>query len=303
MLSVDVFKKMNNFNNKTSKMKKSLLFLCLFTVYINICSQENGKVILLIRGDDIGSSHTANVACIESYRNGIMKSVELMVPGPWFPEAVRLLNENPGLDVGVHLVITSEWNNIKWRPLTCCPSLTDKDGYFYPFIWQREDYPEGTALKNASWKINEIEAEFRAQIEMAKRYVPHISHLNCHMDCGNCAPEIAVLTQKLAEEYDLDIDTHRLGYKSISLWDEQDSTADQRINSAVRIIKNLNPGKYLFIEHPGFDTPEMRAIWHRGYENVAADRDAVTKVFTSQQVKDAVISARITLVSYRDAAK
>jgi hypothetical protein len=29
-----------------------------------------------------------------------------------------LLNENPGLDVGVHLVLTSEWNDIKCRPLT-----------------------------------------------------------------------------------------------------------------------------------------------------------------------------------------
>ena len=110
-----------------------------------LCTDLNSQSInLLIRGDDIGSSHTANVACIESYKNGIMRSVELMVPGPWFPEAVRLLNENPGLDVGVHLVVTSEWNDIKWRPLTCCPSLVDKDGYFYPMIWQRKDFPAGT---------------------------------------------------------------------------------------------------------------------------------------------------------------
>lgn len=283
-------------------MKKSFLVLCLLTGYISNYSQEENKVKLLIRGDDIGSSHAANIACIESYRNGIMQSVELMVPGPWFPEAVTLLNENPGLDVGVHLVITSEWNNIKWRPLTCCPSLVDKDGYFYPFIWQIEDYPEGTALKDADWEINEIEAEFRAQIETAKRHVPHISHLNCHMGCENCAPEIAALVQKLAVEYDLDIDTRKLGYKSIELWDKQDSTSAQRISSAVETLKNLKPGKYLFIDHPGQDTPEMRAIWHKGYENVAADRDAVTKVFTSQVVRDAVISARIYLVSYKDAA-
>jgi predicted glycoside hydrolase/deacetylase ChbG (UPF0249 family) len=56
-----------------------------------------------------------------------MRSVELMVPDPWFPESVRLLNENPGLDVGLHLVVTSEWNDRKWRPLSCCRSLVDKD--------------------------------------------------------------------------------------------------------------------------------------------------------------------------------
>ncbi len=154
---------------KPMKPMKPITSVMLIIISVFSLEAQSGKEInLLIRGDDIGSSHTSNVACIESYKNGIMRSVELMVPGPWFPEAVRLLNENPGLDVGVHLVVTSEWNDIKWRPLTCCPSLVDKDGYFYPMIWQRPDFPAGTALNDAPWKIEEIEKEFRAQIETGK---------------------------------------------------------------------------------------------------------------------------------------
>jgi hypothetical protein len=49
------------------------------------------------------------------------------------------------------------------------------------------------------------------------------------------------------------------------------------------------------------DTPEMQAIWHKGYENVAADREAVTRVFTSREVMEALRSRKITLTSYRDA--
>lgn len=282
---------------------KNYIVILLLIISNLISSQTPGEIKLLIRGDDIGSSHTANVACIESYKNGIMRSVELMVPGPWFPEAVRLLNENPGLDVGVHLVITSEWNDIKWRPLTCCPSIVDKDGYFYPMIWQREDFPKGTALKDAPWKIEEIEKEFRAQIEMAKRHVPHVSHVNCHMGCESCAPEISALVKKLAEEYNLNADPSKYGYKYISLWERENTTAEARIASAVKTIKELKPGKYLFIDHPGLDTPEMRAIWHKGYENVAADRDAVTKVFTSAEVKKAVSEKGIVLISYKEYAK
>ncbi|HAM09520.1 MAG: hypothetical protein A2X05_02975 [Bacteroidetes bacterium GWE2_41_25] len=284
-------------------MKIKLITILLLIVSNYISCQTTGEIKLLVRGDDIGSSHTANVACIESYKNGIMRSVELMVPGPWFPEAVRLLNENPGLDVGVHLVITSEWNDIKWRPLTCCPGIVDKDGYFYPMIWQREDFPKGTALKDAPWKLDEIEKEFRAQIEMAKRHVPHASHVNCHMGCGSCSPEIENLIKRLAKEYDLNAEPSEHGYKYISLWKREDTTADARIASAVKIIKELKPGKYLFIDHPGLDTPEMRAIWHTGYENVAADRDAVTKVFTSSEVKKAVSEKGIKLVSYRESSK
>jgi len=283
------------------KTKLILILLLIVSNYINC--QPSGEIKILIRGDDIGSSHTANVACIESYKNGIMRSVELMVPGPWFPEAVRLLNENPGLDVGVHLVITSEWNDIKWRPLTCCPSLVDQDGYFFPMIWPRSDFPKGTSLKEAQWKIEEIEKEFRAQIEMAKRYVPHVSHVNCHMGCESCAPEIAKLVNKLAEEYKLKTKPFKESYKYLPLWKKEDTTAETRIASTVKTIKAVKPGNYIFVDHPGLDTPEMRAIWHTGYENVATDRDAVTKVFTSDEVKKAINEKGIILVSYKESTE
>jgi hypothetical protein len=55
-----------------------------------------------------------------------------------------------------------------------------------------------------------------------------------------------------------------------------------------------------FDEHPGVDTPEMRAIGHPGYENVAEDRDGVTKALTSPKVKAAVQRRGIRLISYGD---
>ena len=80
---------------------------------------------LIIRGDDMGFSHSGNVALIKCYTEGFMTSVEVIVPSPWFPEAVKLLQANPNLDVGIHLALTSEWDNVKWRPLTDGPSLRD----------------------------------------------------------------------------------------------------------------------------------------------------------------------------------
>jgi hypothetical protein len=135
---------------------------------------------------------------------------------------------------------------------------------------------------------------------MAKRYVPYISHVNCHMGCEGCAPEIADLVKRLAIEYKLDIQPSEKGYRGIRLWTGSDTTAQQRIAAAVNTIKNLKPGKYLFVEHPGLDTPEMQAIGHTGYEKVAADRNAVTKVFTSPEVSEAIKKSGIRLVSYKD---
>jgi hypothetical protein len=65
-------------------------------------------------------------------------------------------------------------------------------------------------------------------------------------------------------------------------------------------LKNMKPGKYFFIEHPGMNTPEMQAIGHKGYDKVAADRDAVTKVYTSPEVKALIKELNIKVVGYKD---
>ena len=265
-------------------------------------AQDTAGISLIVRGDDIGSCHAANVACIRAYKEGIVRSTEVMVPCSWFPEAVKMLNENPGLDVGIHLVLTSEWDNYKWRPLTCAPSLTDKDGYFYPTIWPRKNAFAGMALKNADWKIEEIEKELRAQIELGKQKIPQVSHLSFHMGSNSWDPKVKELCDKLAREYGLYVMTPEAGVRGLGGFGNA-KTADERIEKFVKSLEGLKPGTYLFIEHPGLDTPEMRAIGHPGYEDVAQDRDAVTKVFTSEKVKSAVKRLRIKLISYADLKK
>ena len=288
-----------------------IILCCLFLLVINVVSIDrlyaqsaarDKGIRLIVRGDDIGSCHAANVACIRAYKEGIMTSVELMVPCSWFPEAVKMLNENPGLDVGIHVVLTSEWDNYKWRPLTHAPSLTDADGYFYPTIWQRKNMPAGTALRDADWKIEEIEKEIRAQIELGKRKVPHVSHLSFHMGCAGWDPKVQKLCDKLTKEYDLYVVPPEAGVRGIGRFGDA-KTAGERIERFVKLLEKLKPGTYLFVEHPGIDTAEMGAIGHKGYEDVAKDRDAVTEVFVSDKVKDAIQKLGIKLISYADLKK
>jgi predicted glycoside hydrolase/deacetylase ChbG (UPF0249 family) len=281
-----------------------ILLYCLFLSFITTidgqyaqgAAQDKG-ISLIVRGDDIGSCHAANVACIRSYKEGIMTSVELMVPCSWFPEAVKMLNENPGLDVGIHLALTSEWANYKWRPLTQAPSLTDADGYFYPMIWPRKNMPAGTALKDADWKIEEIEKELRAQIELGKQKVPHVSHLTFHMGCASWDPKVKKLCDNLTKEYGFYIEPPEAGVRGIGGFGDA-KTADERIDKFIKKLEELKPGTYLFVEHPGLDTAEMGAIGHAGYEDVAQDRDAVTEVFVSEKVKKAIKKLGIKLISY-----
>lgn len=255
---------------------------------------------LIVRADDMGSAHAANLACIQAYKEGIVRSVELMVPGPWFPEAVKLLNENPGLDVGVHLVLTSEWANMKWRPLTYAPGMVDADGYFFPMDTPNPNFPPNTTFKFSQWKLAEVEKELRAQIETARRHLPRISHLSSHMGATRTDPSLIALEEKLAKEYNLELDARALGLKSMQGWTHAKSPAE-RIQQFINGLEALQPGTYVFVEHPGYDVPELQALGHVGYEDVAADRDAVTRVFTSKEVRATIEKRGIQLLSLKDA--
>ena len=280
---------------------KSLLPLLMAVMFATLeaCSQQKKPARLIVRGDDMGFSHSGNEALIKCSKQGIQTSIEVIVPSPWFPEAVKLLKENPGIDVGVHLAITSEWDNMKWRPVSDCPSLKDEDGYFYPMIWPNKNYPE-KAIKEQDWKLEDIEKEFRAQIELALKYIPQVTHLSGHMGCTWIDESVSVLTKRLAKEYKLDIDLKALNVENVG-YEGPHETLEEKTDSFIRMLDKLKPGgTYLFVDHPGLDTPELRAIHHVGYENVATDRQGVTSLWISEKVKAAIREKNIRLISYKD---
>ena len=276
---------------------KPLLFIALLLLSVHCGYTQKNVARLIIRGDDMGYAHAGNQAIIESYKNGIERSVEIIASSPWFPEAVRLLQENPGIDVGVHLAITSEWDNIKWRPLSDCPSLKDADGYFFPMIWPNKNYP-GRSVTENKWTAQDIEKEFRAQIELVQKKLPRVSHLSSHMGCTGINDTVKAIAKKLAKEYKVDIDLQELQVKPATYKGPHASSAE-KINSFIAMLDDLKPGEtYLFVDHPGLDSPELQAIHHIGYENVAADRQGVTDLFTSNEVKAALKRKNVVAIGY-----
>jgi len=272
------------------------LLLCLA-----LLPRQEGEIRLLVRADDLGAAQAINAASIKSCTEGIARSVEIIVPGPWFPEAVRLLKENPGIDVGVHLCLTSEWENVKWRPLTHAPSLVDKDGYFFPMVRQRKDFPPGTGFLDAKPKAEEVEKELRAQIEKVREHLPRVSHLSAHMGAATSTPEFRAIAQKLAAEFKLTLESP--GAKGIGWGRKFEKPETEKEAALVEILAKLQPGTWMFVEHPAFDVAEMRAMGHVGYTNVAQDREGVTRAFTSEKVKAVIRDRKIRLVSYADLKK
>lgn len=272
---------------KTSKMLGAAAALLLSASIAD--AQE-----IAFRIDDMGALHSVNLASIDVYQNGLATSVEVLTVGAWFPEAVKMLKENPGLDVGVHLAITSEWENVKWRPLTDCPSLVDENGYFFPMMGPNPAYPGQSVMENIEkFDIKEIEKEFRAQIELALKNIPNVTHISGHMMSTAINKDVAEMVKRLSEEYGLpSIDRldsgkqYGFGYLSYA---GPKATASEKIASLVKAVEKTEPGKtYIFIDHPAYDDSEMQTVMHVGYEDVAVDRQGVTDLLKSPELKAAI---------------
>jgi chitin disaccharide deacetylase len=278
-------------------MKKTLIALAFLPLCCILNAQS--KTRLIVRGDDMGYSHAGNLALIKSYKEGIESSIEVIVNSPWYPEAVQLLKENPGIDVGVHLALTSEWENIKWRPMSDCPSLKDSNGYFFPMVFPNKNYP-GQSISEHPWALADIEKEFRAQIEMALKTIPRISHLSSHMGCTYLSAEVTALTKKLALEYTIPVDP-ATDHENMVSYVGNHTTSAEKIEGFIKMLNKLEAGKtYIFIDHPGLDNEEMKAIYHIGYEDVAADRQGVTDTYTNATIKALIKKKGIQLIGYRD---
>lgn len=264
----------------------------------SVAQTEPGDIRLVVRADDMGVAQAANEACIQCYRQGIVRSVEVIVPGAWLLDAVRLLQDNPGLDVGVHLTLTSEWERCKWRPLTYAPSLVDSNGFFYPMNSQRKDFPPNTGFLEAQPKVEEVERELRAQIELLRRHIPRVSHVSMHMGTAGCTPQLRQVTERLSKEYNLMVESQNL--KPVRGFGGSNKSPEQKTADLAKALSELTPGNWIVIEHPGLDTAEMRGLGHLGYYEVCADRVGVTAAFTSAQVRQIVQDRGIKLLGYAD---
>lgn len=280
-------------------MKRTLFLLTLLVAAVCNCSAQR----LLVRGDDIGGSHASNVGIIQTFTEGIERTAEVMVVGPWFPEAVELLRMHPTLDVGIHLVLTSEWDGYKWRPMTECPSLCDEYGYFLRGTFPSKDYPNGSMMERAATiSLGEVEAEMRAQIELALRLIPQVTHLSSHMGCTRITPEIAALSQRLAEEYGLPLMDSSGLYEPLRYG--MGVPIAEREERFLAALAQMEKGKtYMHLDHPAIASPELEATGHIGYENVSEDREGVINLWTSPKVKAYIEEHGIELVSFGDLLK
>ncbi|MCP4900570.1 MAG: ChbG/HpnK family deacetylase [bacterium] len=252
------------------------------------------RIEIAIRCDDIGMSHSVNMAARELIAAGVPFSASVMFACPWYLEAVEILRANSQIGVGVHLTLNSEWEYYKWGPVAgalAVPSLVDTNGHFHA---------SETEFAAANVNIDEVRVELRAQVERAMATGLRVDYLDYHMLTAVSTPELRAIVEELAAEYGLGLSRY-FGESSVSIWDAK---PEAKLTSLLTHVRSAHPGLNLLVIHLGMETPEMQALVDLNNEadpyRVGIHRQAELDAVTSAAFRRAIDDAGINFVTYRE---
>ncbi len=279
----------------------------------------------MVSGDDFGAAPEVNAAVVRAHRDGILTSTSLMVTGEAAGAAVELARTNPGLAVGLHLVLTQ---GRPAAPPADIPHLVTADGTFgdepvkagIGYAWR---YVAGTGRAELG---REIEAQLDAFAATGLPLAHLDGHLNMHLH-----PMVLPVLLELAPRYGLR--AVRLSRESLAAALRHDrrhllrktseglvfralaAYAAPRLRAAgivtaervygmhqtghvderylLALIAALPPGVSELYCHPAERAPTPRAPHQPGYDSVGE-----LAGLTSPRVRAALRTAGVELVSY-----
>lgn len=258
--------------------------------------------LLIINADDFGMCHAVNEAVICALKEGVVHSTTLMVPCPWALHAMHFLAEHPEIPFGIHLTVISDWADYRWGPVTLkeeVPSLINESGYFYNF----ERMPEFLAQVH----LDQLEMEFRAQIEVALTAGLKPTHLDWHsLRISDSREDIFDVMLKLAKEYGLalrvvgqsrieKVQSQGLPSNDYDFLDSYLLDPATKATYYVELLRDLPAGLSEWAVHPALDSSELLAIEQEANHIRQTDFDFLM----SQQAKDVIKEEGIILLDYR----
>ncbi|MDD5069096.1 MAG: ChbG/HpnK family deacetylase [Candidatus Omnitrophica bacterium] len=147
---------------------------------------------LIINADDFGLTKGFNQAITDCFLSGAITGASLCVVGEAFDEALKIYREVPGMDLGLHLVLTAE------RPAAARESVKTlllPNGFFYSDVYQ---FAKALILKKI--KAREVFIELDAQFKKALNNGIKITHVDSHQYV-HLLPLVDDIVIELSEKY------------------------------------------------------------------------------------------------------
>jgi predicted glycoside hydrolase/deacetylase ChbG (UPF0249 family) len=270
---------------------------------------------VLVHADDLGLCPATALAFADLLDAGLVATGSVMVPAPAFCDVSAFCSRDPEADVGVHLTLTCEWEETRWRPVSTrdpATGLVDADGGF----------PARSAVVAAGADLSALRREIDAQVGLARRAGIDVTHADAHM-LALLSPRLLPVYRQAAERWGLPVPLLEpagdfsplagLAAEAFGLLGRGGGTGpavcdhwvtlrlkrpEDRIGQAKRLFDSLPPGLTQLSIHPALDTPELRAI--------APDwrcRVADWEAFRSAELRDHVARAGIRVIGYRAVRK
>jgi predicted glycoside hydrolase/deacetylase ChbG (UPF0249 family) len=195
--------------------------------------------------------------------------------------AAAFCRSHPGIDMGLHFTLTSEWEACRWGPIsarTTASGLVAEGGFFHH---------ESETVKKRG-KPAAVLAELKAQLDFALAAGVDLTHVDTHCMTAWDPKFLPAYLQEPARRGipSFFIRAERTGAggagaeakkaEAFGRWTEALESrgcplfdrifmmpldrAGDRVGTARRALASLPPGLTCFILHPACDTPELRAI-------------------------------------------
>jgi predicted glycoside hydrolase/deacetylase ChbG (UPF0249 family) len=271
--------------------------------------------LVIIHTDDIGMCHASIQAYCELFEYGIISSGATMVPCSWFPQVALVCRQNPKVDMGVHLTLTSEWITYRWSPVSTRhheSGLIDSEGYFH----RRSEDAQSKADPEA------VQIELQEQLTRAIMAGIAVTHLDTHMATvahpkfvpgyiqlalHNKLPFLFPRTDEAGfMQLGMDQDTALLAANLVGTLEEQGmplvdhatglnlAKPVDRLQQAIQAFTDLKPGITHFVIHPSKGTPELMAITPDWQSRVAD-----YKTFMNEKIRKHLINEGIQVIGYK----
>lgn len=201
---------------------------------------------LITRSDDLGLNNASNLAILQVAKAGFIKNISVMATGAAVESAANMLKDHDHICFGMHGILTSEWDGIKWGSLSHQSVLEDDFGHFPA---------TQTEFATKAPPVEAVLAEYECQLNYLYKIGFNIQYVDSHMEVERTDPQLFEAIRQWAHHHGIVFAGDYLFPLSPQLVELPNSP-----DAFVHALEQAQDGIRLYVGHPAFYTQETKQL-------------------------------------------